>query len=102
MQSIDLEKFTAEITPKIAERLSAHQQFQIKCYLERREWQLQQFNIGWDKDWSQTELIAALNKRRKTLRKMAKRSPHSTALILRPMVEAAYLAEVKIAQEKAA
>lgn len=95
---MNLETFETEITPKITKVLSDGEAYRQKCYLASREWQLRKFNIGWTPDWSHAELIHALHKKLQTLRKMAKLTPGSSALIMAPMYRAAYAVEVELAK----
>ena len=102
MQNLDVSTIIDQALPSISQRLTAGERHRRQCYLERRQWQLQQFNIGYHPDWSREELLAALHKKLKTLRKMARQTPWASSLIIQPMVRAAFLAEVESAGSKAA
>ncbi len=80
------------------ERLKAGERYRIKCYLDRREWQLEQFQIGWNADWSQEELIFALRQQLKTIRKMVRMGAFGRKRTLAPMFRAALSAEIELAK----
>jgi hypothetical protein len=102
MQMLDVRTIIDQAQPLISQHLIAGERHRRQCYLERRQWQLQQFNIGYHPDWSREELIAALHKKLKSLRKMARQTPWAAGLIVQPMVRTAFLAEVESAGSKAA
>ena len=102
MQKLDIHTIIDEAQSSLKQQLSTGERYQRQCYLERRQWQLQQFDIGYHRDWSQAQLIAELHKKLKTLRKMAIKTPWACALIIQPMVRVAYLVEVENANNRAA
>ena len=100
--TIDLQEFTAEITPLIEKRFSDIETFQQKCYAQNRERQLRDFRIGWDDTWSQAELLEVLRKKLASVRKARRQGYHAPGLfIMAPMYRAAYAVEVELAKEAA-
>jgi len=66
----------------------------LGCYLERRQWQLKQFRIGYREDWSKHELLFVLKHKYSALIRLRKRNPGATGTLIIPMVRAAYEAEI--------
>ncbi len=97
MQDIDVDRILAQLFPCINEALQRAEHYRLKCYLQRRQWQLLQLRIGYRDDWSSDELIFVLRNRLKTLRKLQKLNPGAPGTLLLPMVRVAYQAEIEIA-----
>lgn len=90
-----------QMQDSICKNLQSVNERQIKCYLNRREWQLEQFQIGYTPDWSREELIFVLRQKLKTIRKMKRCGVFGRLRTLAPMFHVALEAEIALAQEAA-
>ncbi len=97
MQDINVDSILRRLYPRLNQTLQQAEHYRLKCYLQRRQWQLAQFRIGYRDDWSSDELICVLRSRLKTLRKLQKLNPGAHGTLLLPMVRVAYEAEIEIA-----
>ncbi len=102
MENAHIDKIIESLRPSVKETLEAGERHRIKCYLERREWQLEQFQIGWTKDWSRDELIFRLRDQLRKVRKMKRMGMFGRKRTLAPMLRAALKAETALAQKEAA
>ena len=79
---------------RISHTLHKAERHRIRCYIERREWQLRQFCIGYRNDWSHHELLLVLKSRYGSLRKLQSQNPGATGTLLLPMIRVAYDVEI--------
>jgi hypothetical protein len=79
---------------RISNILHIAERHRIRCYLERREWQLEHFCIGYRNDWSHHELLLVLKSRYGTLRRLQRQNPGASGILLLPMIRVAYGVEI--------
>jgi len=88
---------TGLLRERISHLLHQAERHRKKCYLARRQWQLQQFRIGYRNDWSHHELLLVLKTRYRALRRLQTRNPGASGTLLLPMIRAAYDVEINAA-----
>lgn len=88
------DNLTSLFRDRISDILQKAEKHRTSCYLERREWQLKQFCIGYRNDWSHYELLFVLKNRYCTLRRLQNQNPGASGTFLLPMIRVAYDVEI--------
>ena len=96
--SVNFDDILADLLrDRISDFLHQAERHRKRCYLERREWQLKHFCIGYRDDWSHHELLLVLKTRYGTLRRLQNQNPGASGTLLLPMIRVAYDVEITAA-----